>query len=307
MISWDDAQQICKDLSTDPSSDTLTFFKRMMNVGYKLIFAELGRPVTEKTQTALTVANQQAYQMPPDFLFMKTLTVTVGTTVYPVAEEEAQEYWDFLNVTSQTSDVPQVYFIRPRFGHSGAEILLYPTPSTAGNTIRAVYEATDKDLSQDKYVTGNANVTNDSATVVGGSSAPVWIQAMVDRYFKVTDAVGDNLYYRIAVRNGATSITLENVFEGATGTNLGYEIVEIFALPEEMQILPCYYALHHFFGSKKDEKQEQKYLALFNQGLQQGKVRHATKSRSEVIRSKGWLSRFGAGYPINFPQGGISS
>lgn len=307
MISWDDAQQICKDLSTDPTSDTLTFFKRMMNVGYKYIFADLGRPVTEKTQTASTVASQQGYQMPPDFLFMKSLTVTVGGQTYVVQEEESQEMWDYLNQSAQTSDVPMSYFIRPRFGHSGAEILLYPTPASTGNTLKAVYEAMDKDLSQDKYVTGNANVTNDSATVVGGSSAPVWIAAMVDRYFKVTDAVGDNLWYRIIARNGATSITLENVWEGATGTNLGYEIVEMFMLPEEMQILPCYYALHHYFGAKKDEKQEQKYLALFNQGIQQGKNRHATKSRSDIIRGKSWLSRMGNAYPSNFPVGGINS
>lgn len=306
MVPWDDAQQICKDLASDSSSSSLTFFKRMMNVGYKLILADLGRPVTEKKQSGVTVASQQAYQMPPDFLFIKSVTITVGSHVYTVQEEESQEYWDYLNQTPQTSDIPTAYFVRPRFGHSGAEILFFPTPASADNTITIVYEATAKDLSADRYSTGNAVLTNDSATITGGNSAPTWITAMVDRYFRCTDAQSDGMFYRVVARNGATSITIENVYEGDSLSNVNYEIVEMFALPEEMQILPCYYALHNYFGSRKDEKQEQKYLALFNQGLQQGKVRHATKSRSEIIRGKNWMSRWAA-YPANFPQSGIAS
>jgi hypothetical protein len=307
MIVWDDAQQTCKDLTSDSSSASLTFFKRMMNVGYKLILADLGRPVTEKTATGVTVASQQAYQMPPDFLFIKSITVTVGSTVYTVQEEESQEYWNMLNLSAQTSDLPQVFFVRPRFGFSGAEILFYPTPASAGNTITIVYEATDKDLSQDRYSTGNVNLTEDSATVIGGNAAPVWVASVVDRYFKSTGADGDNLYYRIKTRNGATSITLENIYEGGTQSNQNYEIVEIFSLPEEMHILPVYFALHHYYAAKKEEKQEQKYVGLFRAGLQEAKIRHATKSRSEIIRPKSWMSRWGFTYPAYFPTGGINS
>ena len=73
MISWDAAQLDCQDLASDTTATSLTFFKRMMNSGYKIMLAELNRPVIERTQTASTVASQQYYQLPQDFNFMKTL------------------------------------------------------------------------------------------------------------------------------------------------------------------------------------------------------------------------------------------
>ena len=78
MTNWDDALQNCKDLANDTSSASLTFFKRFLNAGYKLMLADLNRPVTERTATAVTVASQQSYQLPPDFLFIKTITLTIG-------------------------------------------------------------------------------------------------------------------------------------------------------------------------------------------------------------------------------------
>ena len=307
MTIWDDAQQICKDLANDETSGSLTFFKRMMNVGYKLILSDLSRPVIEKTKTAVTVASQQAYQMPPDFLFVKSITVTIGSTVYPVIEEEAQEYWDYLNLTAQSSDYPQVYFVRPSFGFSGAEILFYPKPSTAGNTITIIYEATDKDLSVDKYTTGTVAVTNGSATITGTNT--VFTQEMVGRFFKITDLSdrGDGMYYKVVTFTSTTSTVLENVYEGTTLTGVTYEIDQAFNLPEDMQILPCYYALQHYYAAKRDIEQEKKYIGLFNAGLSGAKLRHATKSRGEIIRPKGWLSRWGYTYPAYFPQSGISS
>ena len=307
MLTWDDAISNCQDLSNDSTSGSLAFFKRMMNVGYKFILSDLSRPVTEKTKTALTVAGQQAYQMGADFLFVKSITVTVGSTVYPVVEEEAQEYWDYLNLTAQSSDYPQVYFVRPSFGYSGAEILFYPKPSTAGNTITIIYEATDKDLSMTKYTDGSVAVTNGSAVVTGTNTS--FAAAMVGRFFKITDTndQGDGMYYKIATFTSATSITLENVYEGSTLTGVTYEIDQAFNLPEDIQILPCYFALQHYYAAKRDIEQEKKYIGLFNAGLSGSKLRHATKSRGEIIRPKGWLSRWGYTYPAYFPQSGISS
>src|SRR3990167_3650456 len=126
MISFDQAQTNCQDLSSDSTASSLTFFKRLMNVGYKLVLSDLGRAVTEKTQTASTVASQQYYQLPQDFNFLKSLTVTVSSIPYVVQEEESQEMWDYVNQsTTQTSDIPQLFFIRPGFGFSGAEVGLY--------------------------------------------------------------------------------------------------------------------------------------------------------------------------------------
>jgi len=304
MITWDDSQSMCQTLASDPTASSLTFFKLFMNQGYKIILNDLGRPVTERIQDAVTVAGQQFYQMPPDFLWVKTMTVTVGGIAYVVQEEESQEMWDYLNQsTAQTNDIPQYFFIRPSFGFSGAEIGFYPAPASAGNAITMVYEATDRDFSVDKYITGTVTVSHDDEDVVG--SGTNFSQSMVGRYFKITSDSGDAFHYRIVTVSDAEHLKLENVYEGDSGSGLTFSIHQMFALPEDIQILPIFYALSHYYGMKRDQGQEAKYLTMFNAGLKAAKTRYGTKSRSEVIRSKNWMSRFPRAVPPYFP-GSIS-
>jgi len=340
----------------------------MMNVGYKFILAELGRPVTEKTKTASTVTEQQFYQTPPDFLWLKDITTTIGSTTYPITEIVDQEEWNYLNVSAQYSDIPTFCFVRPSWGVGGLEIGLFPIPSSTatvtftitaadatedatytnnsqtftvvstiddGTTlvctftgypessgtltkatgtgdatitfsavsysgiINLIYEAGDRDMSQAAYTTGSVTIVNGSASVTGSGST--WIAAMVGRYFKITSASGDGLWYRVATRTANTTITLENYYEGASGSSLNYTINEAFALPEEMQILPCYYALQHYYAMKQDQKKQADYYALFDIGIKSGKRRYGTKSRSAVIKKNPWRIG-GSDYPFYFPS-----
>lgn len=303
MLSWDDAQTTAQDLSADSTSTSLTFFKRMMNLGYKFILADLGRSVGEKRYTGATVANQQFYQLPSDYLFLKAVTITVNSKPYPAIEEESQEMWDYVNLNTQSNNIPQKYFLRPGFGIGGVEIGFFPKPSSAGNTITVTYEATDKDLSVDQYITGNISVTSGSAAVTG--SGTTFTAAMVGRYLKLDS--GDGMWYKIQSFTNTTSITLENVYEGSSLSGQTYKIAEIFALPEEMQILPVYYALwFYFLGPKKDKDQMALYRGLFQDELAKGKLRHATKSRSSIIRGGNPWAMFPRSMPFFFPSSGVS-
>ena len=271
----------------------------LMNAGYKEILSELGRPVTEKTKTTTTVADQQGYQMPADFNWLKSIKVTVGTTKYTPDEEESQEQWDYLTSQTRTGDVPEVYFVRPRFGFGGTEVQLYPTPSTSGNTITVVYEAIDKDLSVAKYTTGTVALTNGSATVTG--TGTTFTRAMVGRYFKNEDADGDGLWYKVSGFTSTTVLTLENFYQGTTDSSNTYQIAEAFGLPEDLHMLPIYYAVAHYYGFRRDEKQEIKYLNLYSSGLQAAKRRYGTRARGNIIKGKGRLGSGGGTYPRHFP------
>jgi hypothetical protein len=298
MITWDDAQQDCKDISNDTSSTSLVIFKRFMNNGYHVVLSELGRPHTEKTQTASTVADQQFYTLPSEVLFVKAVKVTSNSIEYPMEPIIDQETWDVLNAdVTGTSDIPTFYFVRPGFGINGTEIGLFPTPASAGNTITVVYEAGDKDLANDEYTTGTVTLTNGSATVTG--SGTTFTAAMVGRYFK-----GDNdgVWYRIATFTSATIIVLENVFEGTGAAGLSYTIAEAFHIPEEMQILPIYYALAHYYDLKQEDQKSLKYRALFDKELRDGKRRWRHKSRGSVINKR---RRFHLRNP-NYPPGTIT-
>lgn len=298
MTTWDDSFAIAQEFASDTSATTLTSLQRYLNIGYKYILAQLGRPITERTTTTSTKANQQYYQLPPDYLFLKSVTVNQGGIPYPVMEEESQDNWDILNATTtQSADIPQRFFIRKSFGLE-SEVGFYPTPSTAGLVFTLVYEANDKDLSQVVYNTGTVSVTNGSSTIIG--SGTTFTTGMVGRFFKFA---ADGFWYKIASFTSVSQIDLDNDFQGATDASSGtYTINEIFALPEEMQILPCYFAAAHFYHIKRDPTERDKYWALFNDGMTMGMRRHATKSRGSIIKGDKAISRFPVWGPVNFPS-----
>lgn len=279
MITWDDFQTTCQDLISDTTAATLVFLKRLGNAGYHSILADLGRPITEKTQTAATVASQQYYQLPSEALFVKSVTVTVSSIPYPLEEIPDQNSWDALNADlTSTSNIPTYYFVRPGFGIAGTEIGIFPKPTSTGNTITVIYESTDKDLSNDKYTTGTVTLAEGEATVTG--SGTTFTTAMVGRYFK---GDVDGVWYRIASYISATAIELENVYEGTAGAGLSFTIAEIFNLPEDLHILPVYYAVSHYFDIRGDTDKSLKFRSLYEIGLNAAKRRWATKTRGVVV------------------------
>lgn len=300
MITWDSALTLSQKLAQDTNAESVTFLNLTMNAGYKEILAELGRPVTEKTKTTVTVAGQQGYQMPADFSRLKSIKVTVGTTKYTPDEEESQEQWDYLTAQPRSGDIPEFFFVRPRFGFGGTEVQLYPTPSTSSNTITLVYEAIDKDLSVAKYTTGTVALTNGSATVTG--SGTTFTRAMVGRYFRNEDADGDGLWYKISAFVSATEITLENFYQGTTDSSNTYQIAEAFGLPEDLHMLPIYYAVWHYSMFRRDKTRTDQYGGLYKLGIAEAKRRYGSKTRSNTIKGKQRLSSGGGSYPLHFPQ-----
>lgn len=298
MLSWNNSITFCQKRANDSSASALVDFKMMMNHWYKYILAELNRPVIEKTKTGLTVANQQGYQCPPDFFKPKSVTVTIGTIAYPLAEEASQDNWNVLNTYPRYANIPERFFARPRFGIGGYEIAIWPIPSGAGNTIKIVYEATDKDLQNDSYTTGTISTTNGSNIITG--SGTTFITPMVGRYLKVTSETGDGFWYRIAGKNSPTELVLENYYDGETVAGQNYTIDEMFNIPEEMQLLPCYGALQNYFEIKGNQDQELKYKTLFDEGIKKGKERWGNKSANVRIDKR--YQQFNGTYPAFFPR-----
>ncbi len=309
MNTLDDAIRDCQKFGNDTTVDSKTFFKRLLNTGYKQVLAAFGRRNTERTYTSTTrapsdplVYGNRVYMCPPDFLFMKSLTVTVGSQKYVVQEEESQEFFDY-RTQVQSSGIPNTYFLRPRFGVGGSQFLLDPIPSAASYTLTMVYEPTDADVVAEEISTNSRlTFTNQSATLT--ASGATFTNAMLNRYVHAID--GDGLWYQIVAYTSTTSVTLENVYHGSTITTANWSINQLFNLPEEMQILPVYYAMWHYYESKKDVNQALKFKQYFDQGLREGKNRWATQSRGNIIRGKRGFG-FGKPYPSWFPNSGISS
>lgn len=273
-----------------------------MNLGYKYLLARFRRGENPDKQTASTVASQRAYMLPPNFLRIKgeSVAFTYGGRLTPLRHVQNEEIWNRFIETDQTSARPERFFINTRFGRGGSEILLDPIPSVVG-TLTVEYEATDRDLSVTKYTDGTISLTNGSTTVTGASTT--FTNAMVGRYLRVTAATGDGFWYRIASYSSATSIALEQMYDGGNVSGVAYEIAEAFALPEEMQILPPYYALQHYFSAKRNTDKVAEYKTLWDTGFREARQAYGSKDDSARIFN---TSKYGGGFPpatpSHFPQ-----
>lgn len=163
--------QTTQDYITDDStssktslSDTQTFIKKELNKANTLVFSKLPNHLTQRTQTASTVADQQFYHLPPDFGTLEAATLTVGGINYPLQVVQSYENWNVMNqVSSSGSTLPQ--FIFPRRDDFG----IYPIPS-AVNTITFTYNLSQKELTADDYSDSTISLTNGDATVTGSGT-----------------------------------------------------------------------------------------------------------------------------------------
>ena len=304
MLVWDEAVDLCGWLATDTGTETTTNAKLLMNFGYKQILARFRRDQNSDTQTASTVASQRAYMLPPNFLRFISASFTYGSVLTPIEHIQDETIWQRFTSYTQTTARPTRCYIRTRFGAGGSEILLDPVPSVVG-TLEIKYEATDRKLQYTKYTTGTVTITPGSTVITGAGTT--FTNAMIGRYFNVTTEAGeDGWWYRIGSYTSATVIGLEQMYEGNGSGALAtqsYQIAEAFALPEEMQILPVYYFLQHYYSKLQNEKKTAEYLGLYNGIFNQAKLDYNSKDDNAKVFN---ASKYGAGawpvWPGHFPQ-----
>lgn len=305
MIYWDKSYGLCQKWSGDPSLTMLTNFKELLNLGYKEILQNFNGEETEDVRTTATQTGIRAIKLAPNYIRMHSITATIGSQIHPIIEEESQEMFNERLYLNRTSSRPEVYFLRPRFGVGGSELLLDPIPSGTSCTITINYAANARDLEIDKYTTGTVAVTNGSATLTG--SGTTFTIAMVGRYFKIDDstgATGDGNWYRITGYTSPTVLTLENKYDGTTVSGKSFIIAEAFALPEDLHMGPVYYAMWHYYlgyRQDKDEKRSAVWQKQYALKVQQAQNLYKRKSKSNVLREKskstGWPV-----YPGYFPE-----
>lgn len=301
MIIWDKAYTLAQDWSGDKSATMLTNFKFLLNLGYKDILQIFTGEETEDVRTTSTQTGIRAIKLAPNYIRMHSVTATIGSQIHTLVEEESQERFNERLYLNRTSTRPEVYFLRPRFGVGGTELLLDPIPSGTSTTITINYAANARDLSQDSYITGTITATNGSTTITGNGTT--FTSAMVGRYFNVTDTtgLGDGNWYRITGFTSTTAMTIENKYDGATVTGKTYTISEIFSLPEEAHMLPIYYTMMHYYLGYRQDKDE-KRLALwetrYKAGLTALEKRYKKKGKNAVLRDKAKTT----GWPIATPD-----
>lgn len=262
--TWSSLIASCKDYVTDPSTVAIqsglssadTFIKKELNKTCRNIQAQLQNHLTQRVQTTTTVSSQQFYALPPDCHTIDSITVTISGRKFPIYPVEIDKWLEANRLVFSATAIPTYYLRREKdFG-------IWPTPSAAGQVITLWYDRIYKDMTADDYSTGSIDVTSNSATVVGNTTT--FTSAMVGRYLEV---ITDGSWYRIASVESATSLTLENVFQGTTAATQSYIIGESPEIPEQLhEYLPYKVAAAYYAGPRRDPVQAQAMLNYYYTG-----------------------------------------
>jgi len=225
---------------------------------YQLILARMKNYMTTQTYTASTVASQQYYHYPSDVVGVDDVVITVNSRLYPLEPIYGQHGWNYLNaIPFQATTFPSFIFARrDDFG-------IWPIPQGA-YTITFNYFSRDRNLTIADYTAGTVAVTGNSVTVTG--TGTTFTAAMVGRWFEITDATntGKGYWYRVSAFTSTTVITLESVFEGATGSSLTYRIGQTPEIPEEGHVILVDGVTADFYsGFKNDQETAQRFENKF--------------------------------------------
>ncbi len=296
MWTFQDQYTQFQDMAQDQNTDHLTIGKRNINMGQKILESELGYPPEEDTRSIVTTTSD-VYNLPENFIRLIHLYVTSGTTRYSAEEVYDEDTWQQMKrrTTGGNSDYLSHVFIRQR------TFEIFPTPTTAGNTMTMIYESLSKDMVNADYTTGTITTLANAGTAVTGSST-VFTSAMVGRYFKIN---ADGQWYRISAYSSATSITLATPYQGisiSAGTS-AYTIGEIPRTPAATHIIPVYFALwKHFEGVRRDKEMGKYYRGQYEDYMKWAKTNFGNRYSGQVIPSQRGLKKRSLLNPNWFPH-----
>lgn len=259
------------------STTDVTNIVQDLNQGLRLFKNAARRYWTRKEVSANLVSNQQYYTFPEDMVRITEVRVNSNGLNFPVLQVDSEAMFNRINIIpAMTINLPMYYFIRGR-----NEIGLWPIPSqnvTAGLVVS--YEARLPDMSLDDTVV-TVGVTNGSTTVTSSSA---FLPTMVGMSFSVTDG-SDGNWYPITTYNNASSLTLENYYQGITSPSATAIIGSVPDLPEDYHLGLVYFAAYNFFLKRKDNATATMYKALFEDLLTQYKEVYAAKTTGQVQQS----------------------
>lgn len=230
-------------------------------------------PLTQAGDDVNITVGIQYYPLPPNYSKMKSLTITVGNLQWTPIQINTIEEWNQLNVFPYYSDIPVYYFIYPGGDH-GAQVGIWPIPSTTGNLLTYYYKFRVPDLSIADYTTpGTVSVATAGTTITGTGTSfvPTTNQSLESRWVKIDQPTGDNLWYQIYTVNSTTDITLYQPYQGIAVSNAtagSYTIGQMPILMEDFHDMLLYKPLYIYFSSvNKDVDKANQFQALYNERL----------------------------------------
>lgn len=279
MLTFQDQYQMYQQITGDTSATGLVIAKRDINEGAAMFMNRLGRKFNKQFLTANLVANQQYYQFSASVIRISKVRVLHGTFWYTPDLVTSERQWDEMNAITITGNYPTYYYIR---GFNEVGLLSIPSSSVL-HGLEISYEPQHVMLTQDDFTTGLITASNGSIVIT--HSATGFTPQMVGRYFQVTDGT-DGKWYRIASYTSSSSMSLENVYEGISGSGRAFRIGEVTKIPEGYQDAPVYYAAERYYMGLNDQRTSPIFAQRFKDKLTSARETYGRSTSQMGIKSQ---------------------
>ncbi len=281
MYTFEDQLNLVKDETGLSDAPSVVKFTRDINRGGTKFMASLGREYNRKSRVTNLRATIQYYQYPEDALRIGLVIATNGGFRIPLTQVPDEEAWRLMTMTSYSGQ-PTHYFVR-----GFDEIGLYPTPSaTVTDGLEIVFEPRHpyfRAMDVTNLTSGaTVTVTNGEETVT--SVGTPFTSAMVGRGFEVTDET-DTRWYRIAAFVDTATITLENYYQGASGTLKTFRIGQVMDIPEEFAEGPAHWAINRHYKRRGNSDKAAEALAEYVSMRDEAKEEYSQQTSSQVINA----------------------
>lgn len=264
-LSYTTRRNLFGNFTKNTTADNLSFGDTLMNQEEKRVINSRAWDFTQRTFPSATVASQQFYNLPVNYRkLIGNPTITVGSVTYTIPEAPDRATWDRLNSVSDTSDVPQYFYIFNR------QIGFYPTPASNSNVITLPYEIQGIDMSVADYSTGTITSIANGATTLEGNGTS-WTAGMAGKYIKIDDDntadSGDNSWYEISSVTDADTIELVIPYEGVAiaAATQTYTIAQLSELPSSYETLPVYKAAQQYWLTNYDAGKLANFKLLYDE------------------------------------------
>lgn len=280
MITYTQLYNRALDYCGVSANDTTTVANIKQDIKQGLaLFKNAGRRYwTRKEASANLVSQQQYYTFPEDAVRITEVRVNSNGLNFPVLPVDSEAMWNRINIIpAMTINLPMYYFIRGR-----NEIGLWPIPTqNVVNGLVLSYEPRMPDMILDDVTSTTVTVANGSQSVTSPSSP--FTTTMNGMWFSVTDGSDGNWY---PIIGASTSVlTLENYYQGPSGTSVSCIIGSVPDIPEDYQLGLAYFAAYNYYLKRNEMATANEYKALFEDLFDRFKETYADKTTGQVQQS----------------------
>lgn len=271
-------------LTQNTSSTNQTLGIRLINDQIRYLATKFYFNERSFTVPGGTVAQQQAYVLPPDFEQLENVTIQIGGYLWQGTMSASRKQWDALNLIPYYNDYPQFVYIWNN------QLLVWPIPASSSNVITINYKARVVDLSQADVMTGTVSVTTatTAVTAAGGTPFASWMGQSgwmrIAHSTTTTATNGDNKWYQISSVSTTTALALVNAYVGATVAAGSYTIGDVPILPEDYQDIPLYWAVMTYYNSVNPKPDRFKlYDTLYKERFTFLQEKYSSKDYTPVL------------------------